>query len=120
LFGKLIFGLGDAGRAVVAANCLDEMILAGIEPNRVTWSLYTWINNAVLIALCAKSEFDGAFCMYRSTRTHSISKEPATLHPLVESFSKTNNTDKAALVVLDMLSESMLSTSLFTMLLVSL
>jgi hypothetical protein len=71
----------------------------------VTWSLHTRINNAVLIALCAKSELDRGFHMYRSTRTRSISTEPATFHLLVESFSKTNNTENAALVVLDMLSE---------------
>jgi pentatricopeptide repeat protein len=67
--------------------------------------LHTRINNAALIALCAKSELDRAFRTYKSMRTRSISTEPATFHLLVESFSKTNNTEKAALVVLDMLSE---------------
>ncbi|TVU35590.1 hypothetical protein EJB05_17488, partial [Eragrostis curvula] len=105
LFGKLIVGLCDAGRAVEAANYLDEMVLAGIQPNRVTWSLHARINNAVLTALCAKGELDRAFRMYQSTRTRSISTEPATFHLLVESFSKKNSMQKAANVVLDMLSE---------------
>jgi pentatricopeptide repeat protein len=105
LFGKLIIGLCDAGRAAEAANYLDEMVLAGIEPNRVTWSLHARINNAVLTALCAKGELDRAFQMYQSTRSRSISTEPSTFHLLVVCFSKRNNTEKAARVVLDMLSE---------------
>ncbi|KAL6614758.1 hypothetical protein ACP70R_037028 [Stipagrostis hirtigluma subsp. patula] len=105
LFGKLIVGLCDAGRAVEAANYLDEMVLAGIEPNRVTWSLHARINNAVLTALCAKGEPGRAFQVYQSTRTRSISTDPITFHLLVESFSKKNNLEQAAHVVLDMLSE---------------
>jgi pentatricopeptide repeat protein len=104
LFGKLIVGLCDAGRAVEAANYLDEMVLAGIEPNRVTWSLHARINNTVLTALCDKGELGRAFQVYQSTRTRSISTDPTTFHLLVESFSK-NNIEKAARVVLDMLSE---------------
>ena len=105
LFGKLIVGLCDAGRAVEAANYLDEMVLAGIEPNRVTWGLHAKINNTVLTALCTKGELVRAFQVYQSTRTRSISTEPTTFHLLVESLSKKNNLEKAAHVVLDMLSE---------------
>ena len=105
LFGKLIVGLCDAGRAVEAANYLDEMVLSGIEPNRVTWGLHAKINNTVLTALCTKGELVRAFQVYQSTRTRSISTEPTTFHLLVESLSKKNNLEKAAHVVLDMLSE---------------
>ncbi|XP_062217210.1 pentatricopeptide repeat-containing protein At5g46100-like [Phragmites australis] len=105
LFGKLIAGLCNAGRAMEAANYLDEMVLTGIEPNRVTWSLHARINNSVLTALCAAGELGRAFQVYQSTRTRSISTEPTTFHLLVESFSKKNNLEKAARVLLDMLSE---------------
>ncbi|CAO2183311.1 unnamed protein product [Urochloa humidicola] len=105
LFGKLIVGLCDAGRAVEAANYLDEMVLAGIEPNRVTWSLHSRISNTVLTALCTKGELGRAFQVYQSTRSRSISTEPTTFHLLVKSFSKKNNLERAAHVVLDMLSE---------------
>ncbi|XP_047061556.1 pentatricopeptide repeat-containing protein At5g46100-like [Lolium rigidum] len=105
LFGKLIVGLCDAGRAVEAANYLDEMVLAGVQPNRVTWSLHVRINDAVVTALCAKGEAERAFRVYQSMRTRGISTEPGTFHLLVEFFSKKNNLEKAAHVVLDMLSE---------------
>jgi pentatricopeptide repeat protein len=105
LFGKLIVGLCDAGRAVEAANYLDEMVLAGIQPNRVTWSLHVRINDAVVTALCVKGEAGRAFRVYQSMRTRGISTEPSTFHLLVQFFSKKNNLDKAAHVVLDMLSE---------------
>uniref|UniRef100_A0ACD5VGK0 Uncharacterized protein n=1 Tax=Avena sativa TaxID=4498 RepID=A0ACD5VGK0_AVESA len=105
LFGKLIIGLCDAGRPVEAANYLDEMVLAGVQANRVTWSLHVRINDAVVTALCAKGEVGRAFRVYQSMRTRGISTEPSTFHLLVEFFSKKNNLDKAAHVVLDMLSE---------------
>ncbi|PNT72559.1 hypothetical protein BRADI_2g46220v3 [Brachypodium distachyon] len=105
LFGKLIVGLCGAGRAVEAANYLDEMVLSGVEPNRVTWSLHVRINDAVVTALCAKGEAGRTFRVYQSMRTRGISTEPGTFHLLVEFFSKKNDLEKAAHVVLDMLSE---------------
>ncbi|XBI64974.1 pentatricopeptide repeat-containing protein At5g46100-like [Triticum dicoccoides] len=105
LFGKLIVGLCDAGRAVEAANYLDEMVLAGVQPNRVTWSLHVRINVAVVTALCVKGEVGRAFQVYQSMRTRGISTEPSTFHLLVEFFCKKNHLEKAARVVLDMLSE---------------
>lgn len=105
LFGKLIVGLCDAGRATEAANYLDEMVLAGVQPNRVTWSLHVRINVAVVTALCVKGEVGRAFQVYQSMRTRGISTEPSTFHLLVEFFSKKNHLEKAAHVVLDMLSE---------------
>uniref|UniRef100_J3L2R7 Pentatricopeptide repeat-containing protein-mitochondrial domain-containing protein n=2 Tax=Oryza brachyantha TaxID=4533 RepID=J3L2R7_ORYBR len=105
LFGKLITGLCDSGRALEAANYLDEMILAGIEPNRLTWSLHSKINDAVVKTLCAKGEVSRAFQVYQSMRTRGISTEPKTFHLLVECLSKKNYLEKAAHVVRDMLSE---------------
>ncbi|EEF39245.1 pentatricopeptide repeat-containing protein, putative [Ricinus communis] len=69
LYGKIINGLCENSKLQEAANFLDEMVLAGISPNRLTWSLHVRTNNIVVQGLCSSGDPNRAFQLYLSLRT---------------------------------------------------
>ncbi|KAJ0018944.1 hypothetical protein Pint_10511 [Pistacia integerrima] len=84
-----------------AANFLDEMVLQGISPNRLTWSLHARIHNTVVQGLC-KSDANRAFQVYLSMRTRGISIEAGTYGFLITCFCKKGDLHKAARIVDEM------------------
>ncbi|KAL5219809.1 hypothetical protein ABZP36_024522 [Zizania latifolia] len=102
-YRSVIDGLYKEGQLSEAMEVLDRMRLQGRKHDAGLFG--KWISTAVVTALCAKDEVGRAFRVYQSMRTRGISTEPRTFHLPVQCFSKKNNLEKAAHVVLDMLSE---------------
>ncbi|KAJ8458517.1 hypothetical protein OPV22_031446 [Ensete ventricosum] len=93
-----------------AANYLDEMVLSGITPNRVTWNLHVRINNTVVVGLCAAGDSGRALRVHQSMKSRGISTEPETFSRLVDCYSKKAGVHKAARVVSEMLLEGCVPT----------
>ncbi|EEF50814.1 pentatricopeptide repeat-containing protein, putative [Ricinus communis] len=70
LYGKIINGLCENCKLQEAANFLDEMVLVGISPNRLTWSLHVRTNNIVVQGLCSIGDLNRAFQLdlHKATR----------------------------------------------------
>ncbi|KAL3740162.1 hypothetical protein ACJRO7_021440 [Eucalyptus globulus] len=64
------------------ANSLDEMILEGICPNRLTWSIHVRIHNAVIQGLASHGEINRAYQLYLSMRARGISVDASTFSTL--------------------------------------
>jgi pentatricopeptide repeat protein len=83
-------------------NFLDEMVLGGISPNRLTWSLHVRIYNMVVQGLCTNGDPNRAFQLYLSMRSKGISINTGTFDSLVECFCKRGDLHKAARIVDEM------------------
>ncbi|KAK3431536.1 hypothetical protein EUGRSUZ_E03340 [Eucalyptus grandis] len=92
LYGKIIPGFCDKCKFQDGANSLDEMILEGICPNRLTWSIHVRIHNAVVQGLASHGEINRAYQLYLSMRARGISDDASTFRDI----------DKAARVFEDM------------------
>ncbi|XP_057543388.1 pentatricopeptide repeat-containing protein At5g46100-like [Amaranthus tricolor] len=83
LYNKIINGFVDLNKFQEAANFLDEMVLAGISPNRLTWSTHIKVHNVVIQGL-SESDLNRAFYLYLSMRTRGLTVEPEVFHSLVK------------------------------------
>ena len=77
---------------------LDEMILGGITPNRLTWNIHVRTSNEVVRGLCT-SYPTRAFTLYQSMRSRGISVEVETLDSLVKCLCKKGEFQKAVQLV---------------------
>ncbi|KAH7836730.1 hypothetical protein Vadar_004881 [Vaccinium darrowii] len=102
LYCKIINGFCDVHNFQKAANFLDEMVLEGISPNRVTWSLHVRIHNTVVQGLLTESDPNRAFQLYLSMRTRGLSVEARTFDSLVNCFCKKRDLHKAARIFEEM------------------
>ncbi|EPS71186.1 hypothetical protein M569_03572, partial [Genlisea aurea] len=86
LYSKITNALCDSSRFREAADFIDEMILSGVTPNRVTWGLHVRIHNRVIRGLCVgvAASSDRAFALYRSARCRGVSVEAETYRSLIE------------------------------------
>ncbi|KAG5395190.1 hypothetical protein IGI04_025153 [Brassica rapa subsp. trilocularis] len=98
LYGKVISGFCNVSKFREAANFLDEMILGGITPNRLTWNIHVKTSNYVVRGLCA-SYPTRAFTLYLSMRSRGISVEVETLDSLVKCLCKKGEFQKAVQLV---------------------
>ncbi|KAL6327139.1 hypothetical protein AAG906_014957 [Vitis piasezkii] len=101
-YSTLVHGLCKEGKLQeAAANFLDEMVLGGISPNRLTWSLHVRIHNIVVQGLCTEHP-NRAFQLYLSMRTRGISIDAKTFDSLVNYFCNKGDLHKAAHLVDEM------------------
>ncbi|KAL0684900.1 hypothetical protein Bca4012_051748 [Brassica carinata] len=98
LYGKVISGFYAVSKFREAANFLDEMILGGITPNRLTWNIHVRTSNEVVRGLCT-SYPTRAFTLYQSMRSRGISVEVETLDSLVKCLCKKGEFQKAVQLV---------------------
>ncbi|CAN6847637.1 unnamed protein product [Brassica oleracea] len=98
LYGKVISGFCAVSKFREAANFLDEMILGGITPNRLTWNIHVRRSNEVVRGLCT-SYPTRAFTLYLSMRSRGISVEVETLDSLVKCLCKKGEFQKAVQLV---------------------
>ncbi|XP_020576298.1 pentatricopeptide repeat-containing protein At5g46100-like, partial [Phalaenopsis equestris] len=111
LYGKIINALCDSRRFHEASNYLDEMVMSGIVPNRLTWSLHVRIHNMVIRGLCGAGELIRAFRVYVSSRRRGISIEVETYGVLVELWCRKGEVEKALGVVEEMVVDGCLPDS---------
>ncbi|KAF3536019.1 hypothetical protein F2Q69_00023896 [Brassica cretica] len=96
---ELIFsGFFAVSKFREAVNFLDEMILGGITPNRLTWNIRVRTSNEVVRGLCT-SYPTRAFTLYLSMRSRGISVEVETLDSLVKCLCKKGEFQKAVQLV---------------------
>ncbi|WZZ35579.1 hypothetical protein YC2023_018980 [Brassica napus] len=98
LYGKVISGFYAVSKFREAANFLDEMIVGGITPNRLTWNIHVRTSNEVVRGLCT-SYPTRAFTLYQSMRSRGISVEVETLDSLVKCLCKKGEFQKAVQLV---------------------
>ncbi|KAL6349843.1 hypothetical protein AAG906_001730 [Vitis piasezkii] len=97
----IISGFYDVCKSYEAANFLDEMVLRGISPNRLTWSLHFRIHNTMVQGLCTEHP-NRAFQLYLSMQTRGISIDAKTFDSLVNYFCNKGDLHKAAHLVDEM------------------
>nr|GLL29307.1 hypothetical protein COLO4_31418 [Ipomoea trifida] len=102
LYWKIISLFCEINKFQEAANYLDEMVLSGVLPNRVTWGLHVKIHNTVVQGLCVGNDPNRAFQLYLSIRTRGISVEAETFKLLVDHFCKKGDLHKSARIVEEM------------------
>ncbi|KAH6773668.1 hypothetical protein C2S52_003424 [Perilla frutescens var. hirtella] len=85
-----------------AANFLDEMVLSGITPNRVTWGLHVRIHNRVVQGLCGTGNHSQACPLYLSMRSRGISVDIQTFESRIHCFCKKGDLHEAARILDEM------------------
>ncbi|KAK1325418.1 Pentatricopeptide repeat-containing protein [Acorus calamus] len=105
MYGKLVGCLCGSRRFREAANYLDEMVLSGVSPNKVTRPVHVRMHNGVVRGLCEENDLNRAYSQYLCMQTRGVAVDAETFSCLVGCLSKAGDLNRAARVVEDMVGE---------------